>query len=160
MGTPLPVPAPEERILVATLQRMYRHFYFRLSDILNTSGLVDAGAIDFNELQHAARLGGIWPGVATYLNISSDYVERYRERRSLCPAWCATQRPSVENGWEYASASCGFPSCRKALRCTRGKWGRLPPAATCLLLCGSLLPPLASIAALSYRLTGSDKGIW
>jgi hypothetical protein len=24
----------------------------------------------------------------------------------------------------------------------------------------SLLPPLASVAALAYRVTGSDKGIW
>ena len=31
------VPAPEERVLVATLQRMYRHFYFRVCDIVNTS---------------------------------------------------------------------------------------------------------------------------
>ena len=29
-GFSFPVPAPEERIIVATLQRMYRHFYFRV----------------------------------------------------------------------------------------------------------------------------------
>src|SRR5438045_8851306 len=26
------VPAPEERVVISTLQRMYRHFYFRLCD--------------------------------------------------------------------------------------------------------------------------------
>src|SRR5437868_7696440 len=36
------VPAPEERIIVATLQRMYRHFYFRVCDVVNTANLVNS----------------------------------------------------------------------------------------------------------------------
>src|ERR1700742_5095596 len=32
-------PAPEERIFAATLQRMYRHFYFRVCDILNAAAI-------------------------------------------------------------------------------------------------------------------------
>ena len=72
------VPAPEERVIVATLQRMYRHFYFRVCDIVNTVALLDAGEIDFRELRRAAELGGIWNGVATYLKIVCDYVQKYR----------------------------------------------------------------------------------
>ena len=34
------VPAPEEQVTLATLQRMYRHFYIRLTDLLNLTGLV------------------------------------------------------------------------------------------------------------------------
>ena len=60
------VPAPEERLIVATLQRMYRHFYFRVCDIVNTAALLESGELDFDELKRAADLGGIWPGVATY----------------------------------------------------------------------------------------------
>src|SRR5436309_13356842 len=41
------VPAPEERLVVATLQRMYRHFYFRVCDVLNTANLVESGTIDY-----------------------------------------------------------------------------------------------------------------
>src|SRR5205085_463292 len=72
------VPAPEERIVVATLQRMYRHFYFRVCDIVNTTLLVESGAVDFAELERATANAGIWPGVATYLFVVSGYAERYR----------------------------------------------------------------------------------
>src|SRR6266705_1522747 len=72
------VPAPEEAIIVATLQRMYRHFYFRLCDIVDTARLADSKAIDYDELRTGADLGGIWPGVATYLKIVSDYLEEQR----------------------------------------------------------------------------------
>ena len=41
MSYTFPVPAPEERIIVATLQRMYRHFYFRICDIVNSGALVE-----------------------------------------------------------------------------------------------------------------------
>ena len=76
------VPAPEERVIVATLQRMYRHFYFRVCDIVNTAALLEEGSLDFAELKKAADLGGIWPGVATYLKIVCDYVRRYRGKRA------------------------------------------------------------------------------
>ena len=72
------VPAPEERVIVATLQRMYRHFYFRVCDIVNTAALLDEGSLDFAELKKAADMGAIWPGVATYLRIVCDYVREYR----------------------------------------------------------------------------------
>ena len=41
------VPAPEEQVTLATLQRMYRHFYIRFTDLLNLTGLVRAGRLDF-----------------------------------------------------------------------------------------------------------------
>jgi hypothetical protein len=40
------VPAHEDRMIISTLQRMYRHFYFRLCDIVDTAHLVDSGAIN------------------------------------------------------------------------------------------------------------------
>src|SRR5262249_28992356 len=79
-------PAPEERIFAATLQRMYRHFYFRVCDILNAASLVESVAIDFGELRRAAILAGIWPGVAGFLKIVSGYVNRYRGRPLQLPA--------------------------------------------------------------------------
>ncbi len=160
-GYSLPVPAPEERILVATLQRMYRHFYFRLSDILNTTALVDSAALDYDELRKAASLGGIWPGAATYLKICSDYVKRY----------CGTPLPLPNAVLEAAAFGGERLEVRKcflrvpvmpdgaALYARQvghtASSGNLPAA-----LRLTLLPPLASIAALSYRFTGTDKGIW
>jgi hypothetical protein len=160
-GYTLPVPAPEERLLVATLQRMYRHFYFRLSDILNTSVLVEAGVIDYLELQRASRLGGIWPGVATYLKVCSDYVERYRGKPLPLPS--SVLEAAAFGGERLAVRDCflrvpilpeGASLYARQVRQT-ARNGNLPAA-----LRLSLLPPLASVAALSYRITGSDKGIW
>ncbi len=155
------VPAPEERVIVATLQRMYRHFYFRVCDIVNTAALLESGQLDFDELNKAADLGGIWPGVATYLKIICDYVRHYRGRAPELP--------------EPVLAAARFGG---EVMFARGKFLRVPVvphgadlytrqltssalrgdvAATMRL---SLLPYLASAAAVAFRITGSDKGIW
>ncbi len=155
------VPAPEESLIVATLQRMYRHFYFRVCDIVNTATLLESGELDFDELQRAADLGGIWSGVATYLKIVCDYVREYRGSAPALP-------------YEVISAArFGGEVIR-----VRGKFLRVPivpngadlytrqvtqvalrgdVAATLRL---SLLPYLASAAAVALKITGSDKGIW
>ncbi|MGB8888578.1 MAG: hypothetical protein WCC87_17750 [Candidatus Korobacteraceae bacterium] len=155
------VPAVEERVIVATLQRMYRHFYLRVCDVVNTARLLESGQLDFDELKKAADLGGIWPGVATYLKIVCDYVGKYRGEAPLLPQ---AVRAAARFGGETIFA--------------RGKFLRVPimpqgadlytrqvtqtamrgdvPATLRL----SLLPYLASAAAVAFRITGSDKGIW
>lgn len=161
LGLTFPVPAPEERVIVATLQRMYRHFYFRLSDILNTAAILDSHAIDFEELRRSADLGGIWPGVATYLKLACDYVRQYRGISPPLPPDVAHDAlfggdvltvkgrfiriPIVPYGAQLYTRQV----TKTALR------GDVP--ATFRL---SLLPPLASVAAVAFKLTGSDKGIW
>ena len=155
------VPAPEERIIVATLQRMYRHFYFRVCDIVNTAALLDAGEVDFPELRRASELGGIWNGVATYLKIVCDYVKGYRGTAPELPAEVVKAAdfggdavyvggrflriPVVPNGAKLYTRQVTHAALR----------GDVP--ATLRL---SLLPPLASAAAVAYKLTGSDKGVW
>ena len=62
------VPSPEERVIVATLQRMYRHFYFRVCDIVNTTSFWNREIWILSNWS-GWRYGGIWPGVATYLKI-------------------------------------------------------------------------------------------
>ncbi len=155
------VPAPEERIIVATLQRMYRHFYFRVCDIANTVELLQSGEVDFRELRRAAELGGIWNGVATYLNIVCDYTRSYRGTAPALPLEVVRSArfggeavyvggrflriPIVPGGAELYSRqlfSCAFQ-------------GDITAAFRL-----SLLPPLASAAAVAYKVTGSDKGVW
>jgi hypothetical protein len=155
------VPAPEERVIIATLQRMYRHFYFRVCDVVNTAAMADSGTLDYGELERAARESGIWPGVAAYLKICSDYVERYRGRPlALGKNVLAT----AEFGGETLSVRARFlrvpmvpqgASLYTQQVTTTALRGDVP--ATFRL---TLLPPLASAAALAYRITGSDKGIW
>jgi hypothetical protein len=153
------VPAPEERVVISTLQRMYRHFYFRLCDMADFASLLQTHAIDFTELRRAADLGGIWPGVATFLALVSDYVTRYGGKAEVPP--------------EVVASACS-PNIRVQ---ARGDFLRVPmlPAASLYgsqLLNASrhrdlramcrlpLLPPLAVSALVAFRLTGSDKGIW
>jgi hypothetical protein len=154
-------PAPEERIIVATLQRMYRHFFFRISDIVNSAVLVENGSVDFSELRKAADLGGIWPGVCCYLNIVSGYFTRYSGRRlSLPNEVMAAARFGAESTFISArfirvpvmphAAGLYTRQVANSAAC-----GNLPAAFRL-----TLLPPLACAAAVSLRLTGSDKGIW
>jgi len=170
------VPAPEERVIVATLQRMYRHFYFRVCDIVNTAALLEEGSdssvpnsstpevpasLDFAELKKAADMGGIWPGVATYLKIVCDYVREYRGSAPELPKEVlAAARfggdvihargkflrvPILPHGADLYTRQITYTALR----------GDVP--ATLRL---SLLPYLASAAAVAFRITGSDKGIW
>ena len=155
------VPAPEERIIVATLQRMYRHFYFRVCDIVNTANLVESGVVDWSELHRASDSAGIWPGVATYLKICADHVARYRKQPVVLPAavleaaqfgadtmWVGNKFlriPLMPHGARLYTEQV----TRTALR------GDVP--ATFRL---SLFPTLASAAVIAYKLTGSEKGVW
>lgn len=160
-GHSFPVPAPEERLIVATLQRMYRHFYFRVCDIANSGALVESGAVDFAELKRAAELGGIWPGICSYLKIVSDYLAGYRGRGLELPADIVNSAPF---GGEATFVRARFirvpimPQGAKLYTRQVTKTAMRGDVAATLRL--SLLPPLASAAALSYKLTGSDKGIW
>lgn len=155
------VPAPEERIIAATLQRMYRHFYFRVCDILNAAALVESGALDFSELRVAAQQAGIWQGVAGFLKIISDYVRSYRGHDLRLPDWVlAAATVSGDKIYPRArflrlpllpyAAGLYTSQLRQML-----SHGNMP--ATLRL---SLLPPLASAAAVAFKITGSDKGVW
>ena len=155
------VPAPEERIFAATLQRMYRHFYFRVCDILNAASLVDSGKVNFLELQTAAQKAGIWPGVASFLNIVSEYLKQYRGYGLALPK-TVTAAATVHTDKMYTRARfLRVPIMPYGARLFARQIiqaairGNVP--ATLRL---SLLPPLASAAAVACKITGSDKGVW
>lgn len=155
------VPAPEERVAVATLQRMYRHFYFRVCDIVNTAALVESGDLDFNELKKATSAAGIWSGTASYLQIVCDFVKKFRGRGLALPAM-VTDDSKVSGHDVYVRKDfLRVPIVPKGAtlyteQVTRTALNGDVPATFRL----GLLPYLASAAAISYKLTGSDKGIW
>ncbi len=155
------VPAAEERIIVATLQRMYRHFYFRVCDIVNTRELINGGTVDFAELNRGADLGGIWRGVCAYLKIVSDYVKEYSGRGIALPGSVLAGAPF---GGEKVFIKDRFIRVPIMPQGMELYYAQVRKAAFRGDMAGafrlSLLPPLASAAAISYRLTGSDKGIW
>jgi hypothetical protein len=155
------VPAPEDRIIISTLQRMYRHFYARLCDIVDNAKLVDSGAVDYGYLKSLAKRAGLWDGLATYLVIVSGYVESYRGEGLPLP-------PLVTDAARFGNELVTFkrnflriPIFPHAARLYGSEWKRLllnGEIQSALRL--SLLPGLATAAALEFRITGNDKGIW
>jgi len=155
------VAAASDRILISTLQRMYRHFYFRLCDIVDSASLVQSGSLNFDDLRQWAEACGIWPGAATYLVLVSDYVQRYSGSPLALP--------------DFVRKAARFDG--KAMYCG-GMFLRVPILPQSAGLYGTqllglvktgqfqssarlgLLPWLASAAAVGYKMTGSDKGIW
>ena len=140
---------------------MYRHFYFRVCDIVNTKNLVESRDVNYSELKRAANMGGIWKGVCSYLKIVSDYVAKYRGSGLDLPTEVVETAPF---GGEKVFVKARFirvPIMPQAAelytsQVTQTAMRGDVPAAFRL----SLLPPLASAAAISFKLTGSDKGIW
>jgi Uncharacterised nucleotidyltransferase len=154
------VPAPEERVIAATLQRMYRHLYFRVCDIVNLATLLQGNELSWDELAFAAEMGGIWPGVAGCLQIVADYANRYLRKPLRLPQQLRATRVNasqlrVQGRFLHVPF---FPHgaelfCRQLAQML----ARRDFDATARL---SLLPPLASVAAVAYVLTGSNGRIW
>jgi putative nucleotidyltransferase-like protein len=157
----LPVPVAEDRIIIATLQRMYRHYYIRLTDIVNIFQALAQKKIHFEHLRAIADESSVWPGVATLLEIVCQQGVRYGGSPVTLPA--------------FVRSAARFNATRTYVD---RKFLRVPimPEATNLYLQQlaengrnrnlralarlSLLPLLASAAFVAFRLTGNDKGIW
>jgi len=153
------VPAPEERVIISTLQRIYRHLYFRLCDMADFAALLRDGAINFAELKRAAEVGGIWPGVATFLLLIAEYVKDYGFALKI-PAEVLSAVPSrdirVYLGGQFLRVPKGPAAGLYASQLLSA--GRHADLRAMFRL--PLLPPLAISALVAYRLTGNDKGVW
>lgn len=158
-GREFRVPAPEERIVISTLQRVYRHFYFRLCDMVDTASLLQSGAVDFGELKRAANSAGIWPGVATYLCLVENYVKGHGGVISL-PDEVRTSAVSSDSVVQFKDGYLRVSKTTAAglysLQLLQA--GRHRDVRALLRL--PLLPPLAISALVAHSLTGNDKGIW
>jgi hypothetical protein len=155
------VPAPEEQVTLATLQRMYRHFYIRFTDLLNLTGLVRAGRLDFARLRTSAQRWSIWPGVATLLKITSDYNERAGVGPLPLPEFVVrSARFGAEVtyvGEQFLRVPMVPHGSQLFLRQLIGTGAARHFRAAARL---SLLPALAAAAFVDLRITGDDKGIW
>ncbi len=61
------VPPPESQLLLAVLQRIYRHFNFRICDVYNTARLVSEGGMRWELVEKMSRPVGIYPGTVLSL---------------------------------------------------------------------------------------------
>jgi len=156
-----PVPAPEERLIISTLQRMYRHFYLRLCDVADTARLAESGRVDYVYLETLARSAGLWDGLATYLVTVSGYVKSYGGEDLPLPSLVTNAARFGNELVSFRRKFLRIPIFPQAAKLYASEWARL-------LLNGelqnalrlSLLPGLAAAAALEFKFTGTDKGIW
>lgn len=160
-GKQFRVPGSSDRLMISTLQRMYRHFYFRLCDIIDSAQLIESGDVEWNDLYAAATTAGIWEGVATYLAIVSDYVDHYRHNAIVVPQWVLSSArfggkqiyfakdflrvPILPQSAKLYGTQLASVLKRRQIQCS----ARL-----------SLLPWLATAALVGQKITGSDKGVW
>jgi hypothetical protein len=155
------VSSVSDQLMISTLQRMYRHFYFRLCDIVDTAALSETFAIDYVDLHASATSAGIWEGVATYLVIVSDYVRRYSGSGLDLPHFVRGAARFSGDEVYYARQFLRVPIMPQAARLYGSQLAGLLRKRD--LQNGarlSLLPWLATAALVGQRITGSDKGIW
>ncbi len=153
--------APEDRIIISTLQRMYRHFYIRLCDVVDNAKLLDDRVVDFDYLHSLGSTSGLWAGIATYLVIISEYVEQYRGYGVPLPAM-------VTRAAKFGSEQVRFRKDFLRVSIVPHSMNLYAKELRTFLMRGdlrngfrlSLLPCLATAAAVEQKITGSDKGIW
>jgi len=154
------VGAPEDRVVISTLQRMYRHFYIRLCDIVDNWRLLDAGLIDFSYLYTLGTAAGLWDGIATYLNIISEYAAAFGHKTNI-PA-------AVSESAKFGTGRVRFRRQFLRVPILPDSLALYSTELKSLLLKGelrnslrlTLLPGLAAAAAIEQKITGSDKGVW
>jgi hypothetical protein len=154
------VPAIEERLIIVTLQRMYRHFYFRLCDIVDTAKHLQEQEVNFARLKVAAEAGGIWPGVATLLVIVSEYCRTYATELSV-PADVRAAASYKDNMLHVRGDFLRIPIVPQAAslfmrQVFQAAYQRNLRTVSRL----TLLPGLAAAALIAYKISGDDKGIW
>jgi hypothetical protein len=155
------VPSVSDQLMISTLQRMYRHFYFRLCDVIDTAALSETGAIDYRDLRASAISAGIWEGVATYLVIVSDYVRKYSGSGLGLPQFVIAAARFSGDEVYYARQFLRVPLIPQAVRLYGSQLvGLLRKRDLQNGTRLSLLPWLATAALVGQRITGSDKGIW
>jgi hypothetical protein len=160
-GRTFRVASKADRLLISTLQRMYRHFYFRLCDIVDSAALVETDGVDFQDLHAVATRAGIWEGTATYLAIVSDYVRNYRGTALELPPIVTSSARFGADATFYARGFIRVPIMPQSAKLYGSQLvGILKKRELHNGARLSLLPWLATAAVVGQRLTGSDKGIW
>ena len=117
-------------------------------------------SIDFTALRGFGSAAGIWDGIATYLTIISGYVEAFRGCGIALPAFVGGFAKFGVDQVHYRRDFLRVPILPHSLDLYAGELRSLlmrGEVQNSLRL--SLLPGLATAAALELKFTGSDKGI-
>jgi hypothetical protein len=116
--------------------------------------------IHFPRLRTLARSGGLWEGLSTYLCIVSDYVW-YRGTQISLPSAVTMAARFGSDQVSFSKKFLRIPILPHSVSLYATELKRLMlngELRNTLRL--SMLPCLATAAALEFKITGSDKGIW
>jgi len=159
-GVTLAVPSAEDQIILSALQRLYRHFFYRICDFVDTTAVVN-GSFDYERLRSISKSCHLWGGVATHLRIVSEYIAHYRGHSLSLPAFV---RKAAHFGIERIYPHAGylrlplFPHGAKLYGYQVLKNVKRGDHAGAMRL--SLLPPLAAAAGAAFGIGGKREGVW
>ena len=77
------VPSAEGRMILAMLQRIYRHFNFRICDVINVAGLVEDESLSWETVWRLCRESGVDYGVGLGIAMVADQLSRLDEDLQL-----------------------------------------------------------------------------
>lgn len=86
------IPCPEDQLMIQVLQRVYRHLYFRVSDILHTIRIVSSKDLNWDLVWRTAEHAGVTGGLIFYLRCV-ECVSMQCFNRSWLP-------PEVRTHWK------------------------------------------------------------
>lgn len=86
------VPSAEGRMILAMLQRIYRHFNFRICDVINVASLVEDKTLNWENLWRLCRESGIGYGVGLGIAMVADRLSSLGDDLPL-PAGGPIPRP-------------------------------------------------------------------
>jgi len=156
--TPLWVPSCEDQVILGTLQRLYRHYFYRVCDFADLREVIRT--LEFEQLRQIAKRHGVWQGVATHLRVVNEYITHYTGGPFQLPA---RVRKSARFGVVRLYPHAGylrlplFPQGATLWGTQLIKtWNRRNRAGALRL---GLIPPLAAAASATYTVTGRQR-IW
>lgn len=77
------VPSLEGRVILALLQRIYRHYNFRICDVVNVASLFEDGSLNRDLLWRLCRDSGILYGVGIGVGMVADLLSRLDDHLPL-----------------------------------------------------------------------------
>ena len=147
------VPAAEDLLILHGMQRVYRHDFIRLCDVLSTAALVGRERLDWDYVLRTSEQLGTLYGLGSYLT----YVEQiYRETlgRTLLPAQVRARLTAGCCGHgEFRGGVFVFPRGRVAGRIYLGKVSAAVRAGNWDGVSRLSLMPLVVASALARRLS-------
>lgn len=148
-GQRVPVPAPEDRLILQGMNRVYGRRHFRLGDVAATVRLVRDPGLDWGDVLRSARAVGALSGLSCYLAYV-DHIYRDIYRAGLLPA--AARDGLALAGWGepvFQNRGYRFPALRVGRRLFWSELGSVVGArdwSAVSRLC--LLPPLVAAGGL------------